>query len=134
VIIGVAQVREVEFIANNPGDWVMHCHMFHHMMNHMVSQVGPHMRGPKFDKYKNVPGFPQIMEGHMMISPEAMQQITGPKETYGMREGWYNGVKGMFTVVRVLPEELFNQVMAGDKSIPPGSSVFGGQANWDKVK
>ena len=41
VLVGVAQVREVEFIANNPGDWVIHCHMFHHMMNHMVSMVGP---------------------------------------------------------------------------------------------
>jgi hypothetical protein len=41
VVVGVAQVREVEFIANNPGDWMIHCHMFHHMMNHMTSMVGP---------------------------------------------------------------------------------------------
>jgi manganese oxidase len=47
VLVGVAQAREVEFIANNPGDWMIHCHMFHHMMNHMTSMVGPmagHMR------------------------------------------------------------------------------------------
>jgi manganese oxidase len=41
VLVGVAQAREVEFVANNPGDWVLHCHMFHHMMNHMTSMVGP---------------------------------------------------------------------------------------------
>jgi FtsP/CotA-like multicopper oxidase with cupredoxin domain len=41
VLVGVAQVREIEFIANNPGDWVLHCHMFHHMMNHMAVMVGP---------------------------------------------------------------------------------------------
>lgn len=41
VLVGVAQARDVEFIANNPGDWMIHCHMFHHMMNHMVSMVGP---------------------------------------------------------------------------------------------
>jgi FtsP/CotA-like multicopper oxidase with cupredoxin domain len=41
VLVGTAQVREVEFIANNPGDWMIHCHMFHHMMNHMTSMVGP---------------------------------------------------------------------------------------------
>src|SRR5262245_40520231 len=41
VLIGVAQARDVEFIANNPGDWMIHCHMFHHMMNHMTSMVGP---------------------------------------------------------------------------------------------
>lgn len=41
VLVGVAQARDVEFIANNPGDWMIHCHMFHHMMNHMVSMAGP---------------------------------------------------------------------------------------------
>jgi FtsP/CotA-like multicopper oxidase with cupredoxin domain len=41
VLVAVAQAREVEFIANNPGDWVLHCHMFHHMMNHMTIMVGP---------------------------------------------------------------------------------------------
>jgi FtsP/CotA-like multicopper oxidase with cupredoxin domain len=47
VLVAVAQVREVEFIANNPGDWLIHCHMFHHMMNHMTAMVGPmvHMGG-----------------------------------------------------------------------------------------
>jgi hypothetical protein len=41
VLVGVAQARDIEFIANNPGDWVLHCHMFHHMMNHMAVMVGP---------------------------------------------------------------------------------------------
>ena len=41
VLVGVAQVREIEFVANNPGDWMLHCHMFHHVMNFMSSMVGP---------------------------------------------------------------------------------------------
>lgn len=41
VLVGVAQVREIEFIANNVGDWPLHCHMFHHMMNFMSTMVGP---------------------------------------------------------------------------------------------
>jgi FtsP/CotA-like multicopper oxidase with cupredoxin domain len=41
VLVAVAQARDIEFIANNPGDWVLHCHMFHHMMNHMSVMVGP---------------------------------------------------------------------------------------------
>ena len=41
VLVAVAQVREIEFIANNPGDWMVHCHMFHHVMNFMSSMVGP---------------------------------------------------------------------------------------------
>ena len=44
VLVGVGQSRDVEFVANNPGDWMLHCHLPHHMMNQMVSQVGPMTR------------------------------------------------------------------------------------------
>jgi manganese oxidase len=40
VLVGVAQARAVEFVADNPGDWMLHCHMPHHMMNQMSSNVG----------------------------------------------------------------------------------------------
>jgi FtsP/CotA-like multicopper oxidase with cupredoxin domain len=40
VLVGVAQARGVEFVANNPGDWMVHCHLPHHMMNQMSSNVG----------------------------------------------------------------------------------------------
>jgi hypothetical protein len=40
VLVGVAQARTVEFVANNPGDWMLHCHLPHHMMNQMASNVG----------------------------------------------------------------------------------------------
>lgn len=38
-LVGVGQSRDVEFVANNPGDWMLHCHMPHHMMNQMSSGV-----------------------------------------------------------------------------------------------
>jgi hypothetical protein len=41
VLVGVAQARVVEFHAEYPGDWMLHCHLPHHMMNQMVSMVGP---------------------------------------------------------------------------------------------
>lgn len=41
VLVGVAQARDVEFDAKYLGDWMVHCHLPHHMMNHMVSMVGP---------------------------------------------------------------------------------------------
>src|ERR1700758_1809802 len=44
VLVGVAQSRDVEFVANNPGDWMIHCHLPHHMMNQMSSMVGPMTR------------------------------------------------------------------------------------------
>ncbi len=40
-LVGVAQVRTVEFEAKHIGDWMLHCHLPHHMMNQMVSMVGP---------------------------------------------------------------------------------------------
>ena len=40
VLVGVAQARDVEFVANNPGDWMIHCHLPHHMMNQMSSVAG----------------------------------------------------------------------------------------------
>ena len=45
VLVGVAQSRDVEFVANNPGDWMLHCHLPHHMMNQMSSNIGPLTRG-----------------------------------------------------------------------------------------
>jgi FtsP/CotA-like multicopper oxidase with cupredoxin domain len=40
-LVGVAQARDTEFVADNPGDWMLHCHLPHHMMNSMISMVGP---------------------------------------------------------------------------------------------
>jgi FtsP/CotA-like multicopper oxidase with cupredoxin domain len=77
VLVGVAQVREVEFIANNPGDWVMHCHMFHHMMNSMTSQAGPLIRKNSTPTQRKVLGFPQIMLGMEMPANDATKDMSG---------------------------------------------------------
>jgi FtsP/CotA-like multicopper oxidase with cupredoxin domain len=41
VLVGVAQARDVEFDAVYTGNWMFHCHLPHHMMNQMISMVGP---------------------------------------------------------------------------------------------
>ena len=46
VLVGVAQARDVEIIAERPGDWMLHCHLPHHMMNQMSSNVGSMTRRP----------------------------------------------------------------------------------------
>jgi hypothetical protein len=46
VLVGVAEAVDFEFVANNPGDWMLHCHLPHHMMNQMSSNVGPMTRRP----------------------------------------------------------------------------------------
>jgi FtsP/CotA-like multicopper oxidase with cupredoxin domain len=35
VLVPVGSTRTIEFIADEPGDWAMHCHMTHHVMNQM---------------------------------------------------------------------------------------------------
>ncbi len=45
IIVGVAQARNIEFEAKYLGDWMLHCHLPHHMMNQMVSMVGPVTHG-----------------------------------------------------------------------------------------
>jgi manganese oxidase len=47
VLVGVAQARDIEFVANNPGSWMLHCHLPHHMMNQMSSNVGLMTRVPR---------------------------------------------------------------------------------------
>jgi hypothetical protein len=44
VLVGVAEAADIELVANNPGDWMVHCHLPHHMMNQMSSAVGPMVR------------------------------------------------------------------------------------------
>jgi FtsP/CotA-like multicopper oxidase with cupredoxin domain len=40
VLVGVAQARDIEITADRVGDWMLHCHLPHHMMNQMSSNVG----------------------------------------------------------------------------------------------
>lgn len=43
-LVGVAQARDIEFVADRLGEWMFHCHLPHHMMNQMSSNVGPMTR------------------------------------------------------------------------------------------
>jgi FtsP/CotA-like multicopper oxidase with cupredoxin domain len=87
VLVAVAQAREVEFIANNPGDWVLHCHMFHHMMNHMTVMVGPmggHTR-------RGMPAGNNMASGMGMIQGgPALARENGPSLGRGMGENTSN--------------------------------------------
>ncbi len=35
VLVQVGSAKVIEFVADNPGDWLFHCHMTHHVMNQM---------------------------------------------------------------------------------------------------
>ncbi len=110
VLLGVAQARDLEFEAEYLGDWMVHCHLPHHMMNHMVSMVGPQSDptahagahgAPAARDARKVPGYPQDM---FMVADEPFRN---EPEFWGLRPGWSGGMMGMMTMVRVLPPDLF---------------------------
>lgn len=137
-LIGIAQATDFELVANNPGDWMFHCHMVHHMMNHMTRQVGPRLRKTSVDQYManldsrppvemekqdpgfSVPGYPQGMQG-MEMKPEFMEAIWNRREAKGMRATWPMSVMGLMTVFRVLPDDLYQLVMESDEPVEKGA-------------
>jgi len=58
---------------------------------------------------KKVPGYPQDM---MMIVDD---DVAKP-ETYGLAPGWTASMMGMMTLVRVLPEDKYDEIMARVKA------------------
>ncbi len=137
-LVGVAMVQDFEFIAFNPGDWIFHCHMVHHMMNHMVQQVGPRIRAhsnesryqdsspdrpPVAPDFENpawrTPGYPQKMQG-MEWTADQLRKITGRREAKGMRTMWHEAPHALMTVLRVLPEDLYDRVMNEHDTVAPG--------------
>jgi hypothetical protein len=84
VLVGVAQARDIEFVANNPGDWMVHCHLPHHNMNQMASTVG------RMTRMGAMPGMPSgidmksgmgILQGN---PPAPMGDDYGPSLGRGM--------------------------------------------------
>ncbi len=59
-----------------------------------------------------------------MSVPEDDVRHLAKRESRGMRRDWSH-IKGLTTIVRVLPPDLYDKVMLGDEPLPPGSSIFG---------
>jgi len=108
--VAVGQMRAIEFIADNPGDWAFHCHKSHHTMNAMGHNVptliGVDHKGVAEKINKLVPGYMAMgdkggsMGGMEMEIPEntlPMMTGTGP---YGDIE-----MGGMFTLLKVRPDQ-----------------------------
>jgi len=53
-----------------------------------------------------------------------MMKIMGARETHGMADQWFKGSKGMFTIIRVLPDDLYTKITQTDDPIPVGASLF----------
>ena len=142
VLVGVAQARVVEFEAKYPGAWMVHCHLPHHMMNSMMDLLRDRMiettdqtdakalsqmetlarsvpfghvhHSPIAANANSVPGFPQDAFMEM-----GMDEAVAKPETFGLPPNWSAGMMGMMTLVRVLPDKEYEEVMTRIKAGTP---------------
>ena len=109
VLVAVGQTRNIEFVADNPGDWAMHCHMTHHTMNQMGHGLA-NMVGVKPTAVDNavqtlVPSYMTMGHDGMgemgkhakyMDIPENSIPMVGAKGPHD-----YISMGGMFTILKV---------------------------------
>lgn len=120
--VPVGATRNIEFVADAPGDWAFHCHKSHHTMNAMNHDL-PNMIGvqPSDAKIRQVlPGFMSMGETGM----GDMMTMGLPKNTLPMMtgKGPYGDIEmgGMFTVLKVR-EGITTYEDPGWYTPPPGS-------------
>lgn len=107
VLVAVGQTRTVEFIADSPGDWALHCHMTHHTMNQMghnsANLIGIRTKHLEKKVNKLLPGYMTMGESGMadmgeMGMPVPLNSIPmiGAPGKHG-----YIDMGGMFTILKV---------------------------------
>lgn len=107
VLVAAGQTRDVEFIADAKGDWAMHCHMIHHLMNQMghgiPNMVGVDTSGLDEKVAKLLPG--AMIMGQDGMSGMAEMQMDGPANSIStaLGKGPFGPIMmgGMFTILKV---------------------------------
>ena len=105
--VAVGQMRQVEFLADEEGDWAFHCHKSHHTMNPMghtvPNMIGVDHRGLVNKIQKLVPDYMVMGERGMAAMGE--MQMPLPDQTLPMMTGTgpYGPLEmgGMFSTVKV---------------------------------
>ncbi len=134
--IAVGQMRSIEFVASELGDWAFHCHKSHHTMNAMGHQV-PTLLGVDqsdlMDKIGNlIPDYMAMGQTGMadMSAMARSMEMPLPENTLPMMtgEGPYGAIDmgGMFTTVKVrngLAKADFRD--PGPYVHPKGTSAYG---------
>jgi hypothetical protein len=123
-LVPVGAVRVVEFVADAVGDWAMHCHMTHHIMNQMghdaPNLIGADTRGLDARIGRVVPGYMTMGATGM----GEMHEMELPRNSISMRGGMGPFGKidmgGMFTILKVR-ERLSGDMDPGWYEYPPGS-------------
>ncbi|MGX1742433.1 multicopper oxidase family protein [Bosea sp. NPDC055353] len=103
----VGQMRAFDFVADEPGDWAIHCHKSHHTMNAMGHSVKTYIGVGKKDLAKRIA---RIAPGYMPMGSNGMGEMGSmemplPDNTLPMMTGFaqFGPVEmgGMFSVVKV---------------------------------
>jgi FtsP/CotA-like multicopper oxidase with cupredoxin domain len=123
VLVPTGSTRTIEFIADNPGDWPLHCHMTHHVMTQMghglANATGAELA--RFDAAleAHVPTYRrmgQALEGggsHAAVVPPNSLAMVGSRGPFGRVT-----MSGMFTILKVRAE-LEEGVELGWYEAPP---------------
>jgi FtsP/CotA-like multicopper oxidase with cupredoxin domain len=106
VLVPVGSTRDLEFITDAPGDWALHCHMTHHVMNQMGHNI-PNSIG--IDPKKLDPKVQKVLPAYMTMGQTGMGDMgemgmPAPKNSIPMVGAPgpfdYIGMGGMFTLVK----------------------------------
>ena len=109
--VAVGQMRQIEFLADEEGDWAFHCHKSHHTMNAMGHDV-PTMIG--VDHREVVRQITRLVPDYMVMGERGMADMAEmemplPDNTIPMMTGAgpFGSVEmgGMFSVVKVRGEQ-----------------------------
>lgn len=128
--VAVGQMRAIEFLADEPGDWAFHCHKSHHTMNAMGHDVptliGVDHRGVAEKISKLVPDYMVMGEkgGSMGDMEMALPDNTLPMMT---GQGPFGGVEmgGMFTILKVRKDQKPGDYSdPGWYKHPPGTVAY----------
>ncbi|MCB9092711.1 MAG: copper oxidase [Halobacteriovoraceae bacterium] len=126
VLVPVGAAKVIEFLADNPGDWIFHCHMTHHTMNQMGHEF-PNMVGMEvgdFDEKVRT-----LIPGYMTMGTTGMRDMTKtgmPIPSNSIPMLGYDGpfgqtvFGGMANILRVR-EKTDNYQDPGPYSFPRGS-------------
>jgi FtsP/CotA-like multicopper oxidase with cupredoxin domain len=126
VLVPTGSTRTIEFVADEPGDWALHCHMTHHVMNQMGHGV-PNLIGVQEGDLDDrigdlIPGYMTMGQNGQGAMGEMGMPV--PKSTIPMlgAKGKHDGITmgGMATVLKVRDRGNVSQD-PGDYQAPIGT-------------
>jgi FtsP/CotA-like multicopper oxidase with cupredoxin domain len=109
--IAVGQMRQIEFVADEEGDWAFHCHKSHHTMNAMghnvPTMIGVDHRGVAKKITNLIPDYMVMGERGMADMTEMEMPIPDNTSPMMTGQGPFGSVEmgGMFSVIKVRKEQ-----------------------------